>query len=132
MKRQGYRKKPKYIYYLGILYFIVPFITLYQFYLNVDYSLKLLGEIIFSNFFLSEVFLSFTAGIAVLTVSRIGFFYFIALSIYTLGMKIYNLHYHSLFEYPFDFVVILFWFITTMLFLFTALRIPYLNPKTRW
>ncbi len=132
MNRKGYRKKPKYIYILGILYFIVPFVTLYQFYLNTDHSFKLLKEIIFSDFYLSELFFSFTAGIAVLTVTKVGFFYFIALSIYTLGTKIYNLHYNSLFEYPFDLIVLLFWFSATLLFLFTALRIPYLNPKTRW
>ena len=132
MTRKGYKKKPKYIYFLGIFYFIVPLITLYQFYQNVDYSFKLLREIIFSQFYLSEIFFSFTAGIAILTVRRIGFFYFIALSIYTIAIKIYNLQYNSLFEYPLDFIVILFWFTTTILFVFTAMRIPYLNPKTRW
>jgi len=132
MDRKGFRKKPEYIYWLGMMYFIAPFLTLYQFYLNVDRSTELLKQIIFSNFYLTEVFYSFTAGIAVLTVTKIGFFYFIGLGIYTLGKKAYNLYYNSIFEYPFDFVVLLFWFIVTSLFLFTALRIPYLNPKTRW
>jgi hypothetical protein len=132
MKLKGYRKKPKYIYFLGILYFLIPFITLYQFFLSVGQSFDLVKELIFSKFYLLEVFFAFTAGIAVLAVTKIGFFYFIAISIYTIGVKVYNLQCYSFMEYPFDCLIILGLFIVTSLFLFTNLRIPYLNPKIRW
>lgn len=132
MKPRGYRKKPAYIYYLGMFYFLIPFITLCQFFLNVGYSGELLKELISSKFYLLEVFFAVTAGIAVLAVTRAGFFYFIAISVYTLGMKAYNLQYYSFLEYPWDCVGTIGLFVLTSLFLFTGLRIPYLNPRARW
>ena len=130
--RKGYRKKPKYIYLIALFYFSVPLLTLWQFAMNVDYSWNLLEKIISSKFYLVEFCLSFTAGMAVLSVTRAGFFYLIFLSAYTLGIKIQNLNYNALFEYPLDFVVLFFWFMMTILFVFTALRVPFLNPDTRW
>jgi hypothetical protein len=132
INRVGYRRKPRYIILFAIFYFLIPFLSLYQFYQTVDGSPELLRQIALSRFFLSEIFFSVTAGIAILMVNRVGFIYFIALSLYTVGVKIHNLQYNALFEYPFDLLVILFWFITTALLLFTTMRVPYLNPKTRW
>ena len=131
-QRKGYQKKPKYIYWLSLLYFVIPFVSLYQLYLNVDQSIPLLKKIFFSQFFLLESFLSFSAGLAVLLVNKLGFLYVLALSFYAMSLKIYHLQTAYLFESPIDFIVALFWFVTTILLLFTAIRIPFLNPNQRW
>jgi hypothetical protein len=129
---QGYRKKPTWIYGIAAVYFLLPVLSLWQFFVQLDYSPPLLKEILFSNFFLVELFCSVTAGIAVLIVSRLSFFYLILLSVYTMVFKLYHLRTHAFLEHPVDLIVVLVWFGITSLFLFTALKIPYLNPKTRW
>ena len=131
-KIPGYRKKPVWIYLIAFFYFVLPIITLYQFWQHVDHVPELLKPILFSNFFLFDVFASVTAGVAVMIVSRWTFLYFVSLSFYTICVRIHNLRFNALFEYPFDFIVIAFWFGVTILFLFTTLKVPYLNPKTRW
>ncbi len=132
MPRTGYRKKPAYIYWISLFYFLVPFLTLLQFSLKVNFDPLLLKEFAFSDYYLSELILSFSAAAAVLSVTRVGFVYLILLNLSTLGVKIYNLQSRVLFEYPIDFVVVLFLFTMTILFLFTAVRAPFLNPDMRW
>lgn len=117
---------------ISALYFLSPLLILAQFYVKVDHSLPFLRQIMVSDFFLTELFGAWSAALAILIVSRISFVYYLALSFYTIGVKLYNLRFNSLFEYPFDFVVLAFWFIITLLFLFTTLKVPYLNPQARW
>src|SRR3989338_2093504 len=117
-KIPGYRKKPAWIYWISALYFISPLLILWQFYTKLDYSLPFLKQILLSHFFLMELFGAWSAAAAILIVSRISFVYYLALSFYTIGVKIYNLRFNALFEYPFDFIVLAFWFGITILFLF--------------
>ncbi len=131
-KVPGYRKKPAWIYVISTLYFLSPLLILAQFYVKVDHSLPFLRQIMVSDFFLMELFGAWSAALAILIVSRISFLYYLTLSFYTIGVKLYNLRFNSLFEYPFDFIVLAFWFLITLLFLFTTLKVPYLNPQARW
>ena len=128
----GYRKKPFAIYLFASIYFLLPLMSLIQFGMDLDGSGSHLQEILFSQAFLWEVFLSFSAAWALVSVTRIGFFYFIGLSLYAVGVKLYHLKTHNLFEYPADLVITLFWLGTSLVLIFSTLRIPYLNPNVKW
>ncbi|MSR78509.1 MAG: PilZ domain-containing protein [Candidatus Omnitrophica bacterium] len=128
----GYRQKPFAIYLFSAIYFLLPFLNFLQLGADLEGSGTHLREILFSPAFLWESFLAFTAAWAIFSVTQVGFFYFIGLSLYIVVMKFYHMQTRSLFEYPMDALAALLWLGTSLGLVLSTLRIPYLNPSVKW
>lgn len=123
---------PAWIQALAAAYLILPLLTLIQLGFKVHFSLPLLGRILTSEYFMSELVCSVTAAAAVYLVTPWSFIYLICLSIYAIGMKLGSVYHFGAGEVPLETAVLLFWFTSTLLLVSSALRIPYLNPRLQW
>lgn len=129
---EGYRKKPLSISLISAAFLLIPLMVLVQAFILADGSWRVLGAVLASSFFVQELYLSWSAALAVFIVTRLSFICFILLTGYVLAAKFVNLVFRPDLEAPLGFWATVFWFGVALYFFGSSLKAPYLNPKLRW
>ncbi len=128
----GYRKKPWLISFFSVVYLLLPVITILQYCSATGNNFGALKTILGSEAFISEWVVSWLAAAALYVVTTPSFMLFILLSCYVIFQKFSNLGEAAIDASFADFVLMALWLWISCVLVITTLRIPYLNPKSRW
>lgn len=129
---RGFRKKPWMISFFSMVYLLLPVFTALQYFSMTGNNLLMMKDILGSEAFLSEWVVCWLAAAALYVVTTPSFILFILLSSYVILHKFSDLGEAVIYASLADFVLMAFWLWISCVLVITTLRIPYLNPKSRW